>query len=126
MYHVFISHAWKYDEHYKKLVQWLDESSISYKNYSVPQHDPFDSNVDLERALTEQIKHSNIVLIASGMYVAYSDWIQYEIDEAVRMGKYIIGIEPWGSERVPKKVSENANVTVGWNSSSVIKAIKNA
>ena len=59
------------------------------------------------------------------MYAAYSDWIEYEIDEATRMGKYIIGVEPWGQEKVPTIVSNNADVMVGWNSDSVVNAIKN-
>lgn len=59
------------------------------------------------------------------MYVAYSEWIDYEIDEAVRMGKYIIGVKPWGQERIPQKIQNNASVMVGWNSSSIVNAIKN-
>ena len=58
------------------------------------------------------------------MYAAHSDWIQYEVDEAVRMGTYIIGVKPWGQERVPKLISDNADVMVGWNSASLINAIK--
>ena len=42
--HIFISHAWKYTEHYKKIVQWLDEAQaegqLTWSNYSVPAHDP--------------------------------------------------------------------------------------
>ena len=41
---IFISHAWKYSEHYNKIVQWLneaqDEGKLTWKNYSVPSHDP--------------------------------------------------------------------------------------
>jgi MTH538 TIR-like domain (DUF1863). len=58
------------------------------------------------------------------MYATYSEWIDYEIDEAVRMGKVIIGVKPWGQERVPVKIQNNATVMVGWNKASVIKAIK--
>lgn len=123
-YNVFISHAWKYDDDYYKVEEWLKNSNLIYKNYSVPQHDPFESNTNLEKALTEQIKHANVVLIIAGMYAAYSNWIDYEIDEAIRMGKYIIGIYPWGQERAPKKISDNADKMVGWNSTSVINAIK--
>lgn len=58
------------------------------------------------------------------MYANYSGWIDYEIDEAVRMGKPIIAVEPWGQERIPYKISSCATVIVGWNSSSVINAIR--
>lgn len=125
-YHIFISHAWKYDEHYKTVVQWLDNSGILYSNYSVPQHDPVDANNDfnLKIALINQIAPSSIVLIIAGMYAAYSKWIEYEINEAVRMGKTIVGIEPWGQQRIPAIILNNSTTTVGWNSNSVINAIK--
>ena len=58
------------------------------------------------------------------MYAAHSDWIQYEINEAVRLGKTIIGVRPWGQERVPTIVSDNADVMVSWNSTSIIKAVR--
>lgn len=58
------------------------------------------------------------------MYVSYSEWIDYEIDTAVAYGKPIIGIKPWGQERIPTKVSNNADIMVGWNSDSLIRAIR--
>lgn len=125
MYNLFISHAWHRSEHYKKVVDWLDDSGIEYRNYSVPEEDPLHSGNDtqLKADLTAQIKPSSCVIILSGMYAAHSDWIEYEIDEAVRMGKYIIGVKPWGQERVPKRISDSADVMVGWNSNSLINAI---
>ena len=132
-YNIFISHAWKYTEHYNKVVQWLDEAknegTLNWKNYSVPEHDPLiDPNssagkTTLKNELKDQIKPASVVLVLAGMYVSYSDWIDFEIDTAVNSNKYIIGIEPWGQERIPSKVSNNADVMVGWNKNSVINAI---
>ena len=125
-YNIFISHAWKYDEHYNKIVQWLNEAKLDWKNYSVPNHDPADANnkTKLKEVLTSQIRPASCVIILAGMYAAYSDWIEYEVNESVRMGKKIIGVEPWGQEKIPKIVSDNATVMVGWNSSSVVNAVK--
>lgn len=126
IYHIFVSHAWKYDQAYNTVISWLDNSSIVYSNYSVPEHDPLDANntPKLKSALTGQINPANIVIVIAGMYATYSTWIDYEIDEAVRMGKTIIGIKPWGQERIPTKIQDNATELVGWNSSSLISAIK--
>ncbi len=44
MYHIFISHAWKYDSDYSTIVSWLKGSDLEYANYSVPIHDPLDAN----------------------------------------------------------------------------------
>ena len=59
------------------------------------------------------------------MYVLYSEWIDYEIDTAVAYNKPIIGVEPWGQERIPVKVQTYAKKMVGWNSSSIIDAVRN-
>lgn len=125
-YYLFISHSWDYSDHYEKIKGWLDEDSISWKDYSVPVSKPIDTDKkkELKEKLTSKITLSSAIIVASGMYAAYSEWIDYEIDEAVRLGKVIIGVKPWGQERVPKKIQDNATVMVGWNKSSVIQAIK--
>ena len=58
------------------------------------------------------------------MYASYSKWIDYEINEAIRFGKPIIGLRPWGQERVPSKILNNATKMVGWNRDSLISAIR--
>jgi hypothetical protein len=58
------------------------------------------------------------------MYAAHSGWIDYEISEALRMGKMIIGVKPWGQERMPVKVQDAAHVIVNWNSASVVDAVR--
>lgn len=63
--HIFISHAWKYNSDYNTIISWLMNSNISFKNYSVPEHDPVDATNDtkLKEALTNQLLHANIVII---------------------------------------------------------------
>jgi hypothetical protein len=58
------------------------------------------------------------------MYAAHSDWIDHEIDEAVRMGKTIIGVKPWGQERIPQKIQDAASTMVSWQSASIISAVR--
>ncbi len=59
------------------------------------------------------------------MYTLYSEWIDYEINKAIRMNKPIIAIKPWGNERITLKIQNNATVLVGWNSASLISTIRN-
>lgn len=126
-YHVFISHSWKYPDPYETVKKWLDDASYFYwSDYSVPFYDPLDANSvrELKTKISTQIAKCSCVVILAGMYVNYSRWIDFEIDRAVEMGKPIIGVRPWGQERVPKKVADNSDVMVGWNSSSVVQAIR--
>ena len=126
---IFISHAWQYSAHYDTVCRWLNEANnFTWSNCSVPSTNalPDKTSTGLSRGMTRQINPSNVVLILGGMYAAHSAWIEYEISEAQRMNKIIIGIKPWGQERIPKIV-QDASICpmVGWNSASVIQAIRN-
>lgn len=124
---LFISHAWSYEEHYLKIVEWFnDAANFSWKNCSVPSTDPLTDKTKkgLKESLTRQINPSQGVIILAGMYAAHSEWIEYEIDEAKRLNKTIIGVKPWGQEKVPIVVQNAATVMVGWNSTSVIQAVR--
>ena len=129
-YRIFISHCWAYSAHYNKVVDCINSDYYlknNWSDYSVSVTHPIDTTKkkELKEKLTNRVSLSNVVIILSGMYAAYSEWIDFEIDEAVRMGKYIIGVKPWGQERIPQKIQNNASVMVGWNSTSIINAIKN-
>lgn len=82
------------------------------------------SKTQLKAAITEQISHASVVIIPAGMYASYSEWIDYEINEAIRMNKKILGIYPWGQMHVPIKISLNADLMVHWQQDSVIRGIK--
>lgn len=95
--------------------------------FTVPLTNPLDVNGkrELKEKLRNRISLCSCVIILSGMYVSYSEWIDYEIDTAIELGKPIIGVKPRGQERIPNKVSDNADIMVGWNSSSVVQAVRN-
>lgn len=124
---LFISHAWKYEEQYNTIVGWFNEEpNFSWKNCSIPSTDalPDKTNRGLAMGITRQMSPAQGVLIIAGMYAAHSGWIDYEIDEALRMRKKIIGIRPRGQERLPVKIQACAAVLVNWNRNSLIAAIR--
>lgn len=131
-YNLFISHSWAYSDAYEKLINLLNkDSTFTYKNYSVPKDDPIHTNgtdSELYDAIKEQISHASVVLILAGVYSSYSKWIDKEITIAqteFNSPKKIIAIEPWGAQKTSTKVKNAADSIVGWNSKSVIDAIKN-
>ena len=130
-YRLFISHAWKYGEDYKRLVGILDNAKyFSYHNYSSPQEKPLFpagtpmTNSQIRNLISNKIRPSQITLVMSGMYGAYSDWMKYEVDESIRMGKPIIGIYPWGQTYAPTYITQNATVMVRWQTDSIVGAIR--
>ena len=130
-YDLFISHAWRYNAEYYRLISLLNNTPhLRYRNYSVPEHDPVldpdgtYGRATLTSALDRQIRPVNCVLIISGMYAAHRYWIQKEIEIASSYAKPIIGILPWGQERIPSIIDEHADVLAGWNTDSIVSAIR--
>ncbi|AFM12145.1 TIR domain-containing protein [Turneriella parva] len=126
-YRIFISHAWRYNEEYYRLVELLDRAPyFIYANYSVPEHDAFAemTSAQLTDQIQAQIRPVQVVLIISGLYVNYSEWIQYEMDCAYSLHKPILAIQPWGSTNMPRQISQIANEIVGWNTDSIVDAIR--
>lgn len=127
-YNLFISHSWTYSDAYEKLVALLDAKSyFSYKNYSVPQNDPIhhaNNDYQLKAAIKAQMQPASCVLILAGVYSSYSKWINIEIELAQQMGKTIIAIEPWGSEKTSTTVKNAADIIVKWNTDSIVDAIR--
>ena len=126
-YDLFISHAWKYNDEYYRLVNLLNAApNFRWRNYSVPEHDPaiVNNSRALHEALMRQVRPVNCVLVVSGMYTNHREWIQAEISYAQSLDKPIIGIRPWGHQRVPVDVQDAAHTMVGWNTASIVSAIR--
>ncbi len=126
-YHILISHAWKYNDQYETVKGWLENApDFRCTDYSVPITNPLDvtSKRELAEKLDNRIMLCSCVIILSGMYEAYSEWMNFEMETAKKYDKPIIGVKPWGQERIPLDVQANADVMVGWNSASVVQAVR--
>lgn len=127
-YNLFISHSWSYSNAYERLTDFFKEhSNFDWKNYSVPQDDPIHkcgTDRQLEDAIREQIKHATCVVILAGVYATYSKWINKEIRIAKELDKPIVAVQPWGAEKTSKIVKDNADIIAGWNSDSIVDAIR--
>lgn len=130
-YDLFLSHAWKYNSDYYKLENLLKSAhNFYFRNYSVPTHNPLiDPNTPvgkriLTAELNDQVKPVNCLIVISGMYAAHSEWIDAEIKLAKKYNKPIIGVIPRAQQRVPLIVQNAASEMVGWNTSSIVSAIR--
>jgi hypothetical protein len=124
-YFLFICHDWEYSDEYYRICELLDGApNFSWKNLSVPEHDPLDTNDMLEKNLRDQIRPADVMLVLAGMYTARSHWMDWEMAFARRIGKSIIGVRPWGNVQLPVVVQRNADEIVGWNTDSIVAAIR--
>lgn len=126
---LFISHSWSYSDAYDRLVDLLNAApNFQYRNYSVPKDNPVHNAPNsqaLYDAIKNQMRFCDVVLIMAGKYATYSTWIQREISIAKRdFQKPIVAIRPWANEQVSTVVSSAADRLVGWNTSSIVTAIR--
>jgi hypothetical protein len=131
IHNLFISHSWAYGDSYDGLIRLLDNRShFFYQNYSIPQDDPIHTNgtnKQLYDAIYNKIYPCGVIIILAGVYSSYSKWMDKEIQiakEEFSIPKPIIAIEPWGSVNTSVYVKDNADIIVGWNTESIISAIR--
>lgn len=126
---VFISHSWQYDSvEYNRLTSWLNASNLYWEDLSVPKDNPIHkcgTDGELYRAIQEKVRRADIVMMMAGASSSYSRWIEKEIEIAKNCWNMpILAISPWGNGRESNKVKDNADEVVGWQSVSVINALK--
>ena len=102
---------------------------FNFKNYSVPKNDPIHdapNALQLSKAIQDQMRFCDVIIILAGVYSSYSSWINKEI--AIAKGftnpKPILAIEPWASEKTSTVVKNNADKVVRWNTSSIVDGIR--
>lgn len=72
----------------------------------------------------ERIAKAEIMLVPSHVSVSNSNWVIWEINKAIKVKVPLIGITPYGASKTSIEVQKKANEIVGWNTESVVKAIR--
>ena len=124
---IFISHSWSYSDTYEKIKGWIDNSnSLNIRDYSISAEKKLEGLTDfqLRNAIRERIRCCSVVIVPTGIYSTYSDWITFEVETASSMNKPIIGVNEWGQQYRSSVVVNNADTIVGWNQDSIINAIR--
>ncbi|RZK47929.1 MAG: hypothetical protein EOO99_11930 [Pedobacter sp.] len=126
-YKIFISHSWKYPEDLRKLKNLLNQRgyfNVEFKEAT--QEQPINSinAAYIKAVLKKKILESNVVLAISGIYASHSDWMEWEILTSHHNKVPIIGVAPWGQERISTTVTKYSIADVRWNTESIVQAIR--
>lgn len=130
-FNIFISHSWKYGDSYDRLTTLLSARGyFGYRDYSVPKDDPIHTrgtDRELKAAIIRHMSPTHVIVILAGVYATYSKWINQEIliaKTGFLTPKPVLAIQPWGAERTSRVVQSAADKVVGWNTESVVRAIR--
>jgi hypothetical protein len=125
---VFVSHYNQDDEHIQGLKDLLESKGYQLKNSSIDSTKPNEaSNEDyIRQLLRERIKWAGKVIVLIGPQTHTREWVNWEIEEASRLGKPIIGIYIQGATNadIPENLKLYGSALVGWNSDKIISALE--
>ena len=133
--HVFISHHHKDDAEIDKLTNLLASKGYDVRNSSIRtlRQDNQDKinrgevkQETIRRLLRKKISWAGKVVVLIGKETHQRPWVNWEIEQANKQGKEIIGVfEKGGTEAdVPPSLAKYGCERVAWNPDSIIAALE--
>jgi hypothetical protein len=127
---VFISHHGKDDEHVQSLKEKLKSRGCYLRNSSVDSTKPNDltEESEIKTNLREAISWAGTFICLIGYETYDRDWVQWEIEQAIKMGKKIIGVFAYGASQdaeIPEALEKYSDSIIGWQLDKIIDALQN-
>lgn len=130
-HNLFVSHSWRYSDSYDRFINLLTQRGyFSFRDYSVPPNDPIHNarnQSELREAIRRQMRPCHVVVVMAGVYATHSKWINIELDLAKKgftSDKPVLAVRPRGNVRISDTVRGAADKVVGWNTESIVRAIR--
>lgn len=131
--HVFISHHHADDAEVTNLTSLLARSGHDVRNSSIRARPANQRRLDkglvsddtIRRLLRMKISWAGTVVVLIGKETHERKWVNWEIEQANKQGKRIVGVFVRGGtdSDIPKAFEKYGSALVAWNSDSIISAI---
>jgi hypothetical protein len=124
---VYAVHGWEKDEDYVRLFEYLESAdNFFYRALSDPDaHPPEGDGVAARRTLIgEALKQAECVVCPAGTWERHNDWARFTVETAHAQQIPIVAIEHFGPKNIDIRLKGHVNATVGWDSRSIIDAIR--
>ena len=132
--HVFISHHHADDAKVDQLTDLLRRRDNDVRNSSVRMKPANQRRMDegrvkdetIRRLLRMKISWATTVVVLIGNETHSRPWVNWEIEEAKRQGKRIVGVYAYGGTdaQKPEALENYATTIVAWNTDSIVDAIE--
>lgn len=134
--HVFISHHHADDAEVTNLTSLLARSGHDVRNSSIRAKPANQQRLDrglvsdetIRRLLRMKISWAGSVVVLIGKETHERKWVNWEIEQANKQGKRIVGVYVRGGTDadIPKAFEKYGSALVAWNSESIMSAIDGA
>lgn len=131
--HIFISHHHKDDADVDNLTDLLNRQGYDVRNSSIRAKPANQERLRkglvkdevIRRLLRMKISWSGTVVVLIGAETHSRPWVDWEIEEAHKQDKRIVGVRAQGSSDadIPANLHKYADAVVGWQTDRVIRAI---
>lgn len=131
--HVFISHHHADDAEVEKLTDLLTRRGYDIRNSSIRAKPANQqrlargevSDATIRRLLRMKISWASTAVVLVGTKTHERPWVNWEIEQANKQGKRIVGVYVRGATDAdkPPALERYASAIVGWNSERVMDAI---
>lgn len=125
---VFVSHVHEDDAGLQKLKDLAAKHGRELRDASIDSTSPNNAkNSDYikQKILAPQIEWAGTFVVYITPKTKNSEWVNWEIEYAHKLGKRIIGVWAYGHNdcEVPEGLERYADAIVGWNGSQILDAI---
>lgn len=131
---VFISHHHKDDALVDKMTSLLNKNGCEIRNSSIRAKPANQERLDkglvkdstIKRLLRMKMSWAGTVIVLVGKETHARPWVNWEVEEAKRQGKNIVGVYEHGLKdkvELPEALKNCATSQIGWDSESIINAI---
>ncbi|MBI1286080.1 MAG: TIR domain-containing protein [Flavobacteriales bacterium] len=122
-HNVFISHYGHDDKHVQRLKQRLIANGQNVRNSSIDSTKHKNGKIPSDRVIARYLRRgiswAKTFICLIGPETHNRPWVNYEIREAYRQGKTIVGIYTHGSNNsveLPEAYKKYGGSPIGWNS----------
>lgn len=128
---IFISHRHEDDDGLKELKRLAGEHGIACRDYSIRSDNPNNAHNEeyiKYQILAPRIRQSGCLVVYISEQTRTSEWVDWEIDYARKLGKRIVGVWAWGERdcQIPEALDRHRDALVGWKGESIVDAITGA
>src|ERR1019366_4687497 len=132
--HVFISHHHADDAEVDKLTELLTRSGHDIRNSSIRAKPANQRRLDrgqvkdetIRRLLRMKISWASTVVVLIGKETHTRPWVDWEITQAAKQGKRIVGVYAQGGTDAekPAALERYGSAIVAWNTDNIVDAIE--